>query len=833
MKNLRHGFLAAFLGTLLLLGACTDYNSELNATSASAFPIVANGQSDYRIAVDAEAPPAVGIAAEDFARVVRKATGVELPVETIDDWSDFDIEAPWIVLGPAPVPEAEALLASLDKPESTRIQTVGRSLFIVGDDDAEGDPLDAFRYPARAGTLIGTARFLRDELGARWYAPGELWESIPERESWTLDPTDRLYEPAFPLRGVSTQYVHTLDRDVERKTERARTHGRWARRNGTGMAVNGFPTHSFKHIMAPYIRGDEYTGKEEWLALVDGRRRPPRTHLDNPNRYWHGVKLDVSNPEVVEIFADYVRRQHRQNPDLDVISIGMSDGHGHCESEAARALDGPGGNLTDRYLHFYNRVAEAVDGDLSENVHLGIFAYQVAEDPPGRERNIHPRLSISHVQNNIYFHSEADWRERMEKAREWGELASHIGFFTAPAGMGLWGVPLPQPERAAAMVRKIGEFGFDGFYKLDATPQSMQPDPYIYARLLEDPSLDVRELLDEYYEDLFGPVAPNIRRYHDLLEAQTRKSQEGEIEVDGMDGLTGPYARLEQIYGTVLDELRAELDAAAANAPDEATRKRVAQLRVTFDTAEMVLEAGRLHDDLMAGGGNATRQKVLSLRDRFRAHLREHAFTDALEPWYIARTRAGDGAHVQSILAINADMPFWIERPEPQVRRLQENIGFLYIPPTAALEGEKILNLEDNWKFRIDPENEGYQRGWHKTAPDQDWQPIRVDRPWTEQGVDHHGVAWYTTTFRLPAHTTPDNLKLLFRAVDGNTHVWIDGRKVGEQTGNLHQMWDKPWALDISGHVQPGKSHRLAVMVRKDSRAAGIWKPVEIRRAAD
>jgi hypothetical protein len=70
---------------------------------------------------------------------------------------------------------------------------------------------------------------------------------------------------------------------------------------------------------------------------------------------------------------------------------------------------------------------------------------------------------------------------------------------------------------------------------------------------------------------------------------------------------------------------------------------------------------------------------------------------------------------------------------------------------------------------------------------------------------------------------------LLFGAVDGDCQVWLDGKPVSTASRGV-PTWDKPFALDLGADaVTPGRPQCLVVRVHKDSAAAGVWKPVEVR----
>ncbi len=160
-----------------------------------------------------------------------------------------------------------------------------------------------------------------------------------------------------------------------------------------------------------------------------------------------------------------------------------------------------------------------------------------------------------------------------------------------------------------------------------------------------------------------------------------------------------------------------------------------------------------------------------------------------------------------------------------------------------ADSAEKLYDFPVVWKFRKDPRNEGDAAKWYDADPDGNWSDIRIDANWRTQepGKDHRGTAWYSVTFTAPPLSEKTvgvdllaadlrKLFLRFSAVDGQCWVWLDGKLVGSQTKPPEMTWDKPFAFDLgSEQVKPGQAQRLVVKVRKDSAAAGIYKPVELR----
>lgn len=142
-----------------------------------------------------------------------------------------------------------------------------------------------------------------------------------------------------------------------------------------------------------------------------------------------------------------------------------------------------------------------------------------------------------------------------------------------------------------------------------------------------------------------------------------------------------------------------------------------------------------------------------------------------------------------------------------------------------------IVELPLKWKFKPDPENSGEQEKIYERPPDDAWKDILVTQSWTAQEWNYyHGAAWYSIAFKSPAFDAEGKVYLQFGAVDGVCKVWVDGAFVGFQERSPEEMWDRRFALEVTGLIKPGHTHRVTVKVFKQNYSAGIWKPVELKK---
>ena len=149
-----------------------------------------------------------------------------------------------------------------------------------------------------------------------------------------------------------------------------------------------------------------------------------------------------------------------------------------------------------------------------------------------------------------------------------------------------------------------------------------------------------------------------------------------------------------------------------------------------------------------------------------------------------------------------------------------------------AESADALAALPVVWQFKADPKDRGEQESWFNQAPDASWADVRVDDFWTRQLPERYlGVGWYAVAFDVPAAAPGRKLYLRFGAVDGDARVWIDGTLAGVQDRPPAEMWDRPFALDVTTLLKPGMRQRFAVRVSKvpGPYEEGIWKPVELR----
>jgi beta-mannosidase len=123
-------------------------------------------------------------------------------------------------------------------------------------------------------------------------------------------------------------------------------------------------------------------------------------------------------------------------------------------------------------------------------------------------------------------------------------------------------------------------------------------------------------------------------------------------------------------------------------------------------------------------------------------------------------------------------------------------------------EGRPRLSLDGLWRYALDQEDVGRDRGYHLRDLDtSSWPTMRIPTNWylTEVG-DYFGTIWFRTEFRVPEELLRQRLFLRFGSVDYLADVWLNGEFLGSHEGMFN-----PFEFDVTDRLDPGGVNVVAV----------------------
>ena len=404
------------------------------------------------------------------------------------------------------------------------------------------------------GTEHAAYTFLEKYCGVRWFWPGETGEYVPDRPTLEIGAIDDTQEPDFRLTRLGHDPL-------------------WRKRNKLLRRIRHAGGHAWGKMVPPAEYGPEHP---EYFALVKGTRQ----------RNWkgyngqHGYQLCTTNPEVVRLCVDYIRRYFDAHPNTRLYSVGANDGGGFCECKRCVALDVVGASnpdfpgkpvITDRIYSFTNAIAREIKKTHPDR-HVVQFAYGYYSPAPRNVRpldNVVPWITLN---CEAHYHA-ATKRRQWNRIRQWSKLCSTI--FVYEYLSHTWKLQMPR-----AMPKAIGE-SIRHYRKCGARLLSVQSGSdfateglnyYLMAKLLWDTSLNVDDLVDDYCEKAFGSAGGVMKKYFLRLEqlwADTTREPAGRCP-GGVD------QALAMFPSKTMKELKGYLGKASRLAEAGPCRRRVA-----------------------------------------------------------------------------------------------------------------------------------------------------------------------------------------------------------------------------------------------------------------
>lgn len=685
------------LRCLLLLLAVAVCSTGRTAT------IVRDGAPLAALVLPADPAPDETLAAQELQEYVEQISGAQLAVGT---------EAPAgmlpVLIGAA-APEAlvEQIQARGTDPASFALSVTPEQV--------------ALRGLSPEGTLFAAYELL-EQLGVRWFMPGELGTVIPQAKTLTLPEQQTVQVPSFPGRWHNAGAANK----------------QWGRRVRMGGPY--FPS-SHGINLGKAITFEEHP---EYWSLVDGQR-VKRQHC-------------VSNPDVIKLAAGQLKAYFRANPQAPWVGIGPNDGSGFCECDNCRALDGGDWDpfssepsVTDSYIWFFNQLLRSIEDEFPDK-RLCFYAYHTYMRPPVKVKpdpRIVPALAVIalcriHGPDNPICPEKSYW---VWLAREWKKVLPEVydrGYWFNLADPGF---PFSEVHRLRREIPLGKELGLAG-WRVETVYHwaSETPTMYLAARLMWDASADVDALVADFTEKFFGPARGPMQKYLVLMDEAIRDA----------DYHTGSSFDMPHLYpAPVRQQAERLLNEAArlAGAADGLPARRVRLFRQSFNYLDAFVRMREACAALDFAAASEHLQRVRAIQDELvamdppmlnkraaPAYLRRF-FSQAVEQGF-ERTSGGN-----RLVAAFADE--WQFLLDPQ--RIGEDIGL-----------------------------------WREEVRGPNWQRLKTSsQSWSNQGLrTYKGECWYRQTINVPAGDAGQRVFLWFGGVDEKAKVWVNGKPIGISPGS-------------------------------------------------
>lgn len=477
----------AELNILLKSGKSLQGKCEFTAGKRIEYTLFKAGKSDYLIALAANASESEKWAAKEMQHWLKEMSGAEIPIGTYNP----NTPSPQIVIGTPPLshssPSTNAAVEKATTEESFHYYNDGPNIFITGG--------------KLRGTMYGVFEWMERELGCRWYTPAVT--VIPKREELKFVWFDHAEKPGIRVRNDF--YYEAFDPI-------------WATRNKMNGAMGyrdqpgGIESYWAVHTFYPLVPPEEFFKKHpEYYSLIDGKRSCER------------AQLCLTNPDVLKIITDRIKKRMRENPEYLIYDVSQNDWHNPCQCDKCQAIVKAKGGESGLIIWFVNQVAEAVEKEFPDKF-IGTLAYQYTRTPP---KDIQPRNNVVVRLCSIEccfshdFNSCPENQSFLSDLKGWSAIAPHMYIWDYVVNFSHYVMPYPNFRVLQSNIQSFRNNNAIGIME-QAAYQSRGGEfselrSYLIAKLLWNPECNTEAVINDFIYGYYGRAGKFIRQYFDLL----------------------------------------------------------------------------------------------------------------------------------------------------------------------------------------------------------------------------------------------------------------------------------------------------------------------------
>lgn len=340
------------------------------------------------------------------------------------------------------------------------------------------------------GTLYGVYTFLESYLGCRMYSPDVKF--IPEIKRIELKEINDLQVPVIDFR--STHYRSTWD--AEYIDWHKLSHDENGGRPDWGMWV-----HTFHDLVPPDIYFEDHP---EYFSLVNGKRIP--------------TQLCLTNPDVLKVTIQNLRRKIAENPDATYWSVSQNDNRNYCTCDNCSAIDDREGSPSGSIIQFVNQVADQFPDKM-----ISTLAYEYGRRAP---KTLRPRENVNIMLCSIEVYRDRSIEEDptsadfMQDVIDWGKIANDIIVWDYVIQFPNLISPFPNLQVLQPNIQFFVKNGVTAMFEQgnrEVGGEFAELRGYLISKLLWDPNADTDELMNDFLMGYYGAGGKSVRTYIDEM----------------------------------------------------------------------------------------------------------------------------------------------------------------------------------------------------------------------------------------------------------------------------------------------------------------------------
>jgi len=467
------------------------WNHELlfNSGERINHTLFAENKTDYKIIVGENASESEQWAAEELQNTLHDISGTNFKI--ISDKNELTDKE--IIVGFNK--HSQQLLGdNFDTPElldeSFTYKNIGSNLVLIGG--------------KQRGTMYAVFAFLENEFGVRWYTPDVT--VIPKRENYNFNYINHNEVPSIQVRNDFYYEAFNPTWAAHNKIN-----GAMGFREQHGDIEGYWAVHTFYRFMPPSEFYDEHP---EYYSLIDGKRIHDH------------AQLCLTNPNVLDIVTDRLKRAMRENPSNLIYSVSQNDWRNPCQCDNCQAIVDEEGGQSGIMVWFVNQVADRIKDEFP-NKYVGTLAYQYTRKPPLKvkpKENVVIRLCSIECCFAHDFNTCPENQEFLSDLEEWSAISPHLYIWDYVVNFSHYIMPYPNFSVLQSNIKTFRDNSSIGIME-QAAYQSRGGEfaelrAYLISKLLWNAECDVDEVIDDFMYGYYGRSGQKVREYLNLLHSQ-------------------------------------------------------------------------------------------------------------------------------------------------------------------------------------------------------------------------------------------------------------------------------------------------------------------------
>jgi hypothetical protein len=546
------------------------------------------GPADYAIVVPQEASTIEKQAAGQLQQYLSQLLAKPVTIVGENDFKGRQA----IYLGQTILARAQRPAMDTLPPDGYRYTIAGKRLLITGG--------------AKKGLLYGVYDLL-ETWGFRRYAPD--YTTVPKNPDIRLPRENLTKQPLVDYR--TTSYSKMGDQSFA-DWHKISSNSDW-----------GLFVHTFNTLVPPAEYGSTHP---EYYSLVNGERHP-------------GTQLCLSNPEVVNVLVDNLKKKIGEKPDATYWSVSQNDNDKYCHCEACLALNEKYGSVpSGSVMYFVNQVARAFPDKI-----ISTLAYWYTRKAP---KNIKAEPNVNIMLCNIESRRQGPVFETdpafAGDLKDWAGLSSNILLWDYNIQFTNFFAPFPNLFTIKPNIKFYTDNHVRALYmQANAEPAAEMAllRAYLIYQLMWNPQADDQTIVDDFLNGYYGPAGAFIRRYIDMMHnALVKSDMKLDIFGDPTDAKDSFLsAAMMQAYRVLFDQ------AEAAVASDAALLRRVQTARLPIQYA--AIQIGRTEIDTAGSLYQTAVNGLVTVRPEMRTLVNQFVAGCQREGVLLVRERSGSPEH--------------------------------------------------------------------------------------------------------------------------------------------------------------------------------------------